>query len=67
MYLKTFEICLEIYELDRAHLLSAPGLAWQEVLKKTKVQIDLLTDIDMLFTVEKDIEVSLFIDRLGRT
>ena len=55
MYLKNFEICLEIYELDRAHLLSAPGLAWQEALKKTKVQIDLLTDIDMLFTVEKDI------------
>ena len=48
-------MCLEIYELDPAKLLSAPGLAWQAVLKKTKVKLDLLTDINMLSTVEKDI------------
>ena len=41
-------ICLEIYELDPAKLLSAPGLAWQAALKKTKVKLDLLSDIDML-------------------
>ena len=34
MYLKTFEICLEIYKRDPARLLTAPGLAWQPVLKK---------------------------------
>ena len=28
-------ICLKIYELDPAKFLSAPGLAWQAVLKKT--------------------------------
>ena len=27
--------CIEIYELDRAHFLSAPGLAWQACLKKS--------------------------------
>ena len=27
---------LEIYELDPAKFLSAPGLAWQAALKKTK-------------------------------
>ena len=27
--------CIEIYELDPAHFLSAPGLAWQASLKKT--------------------------------
>ena len=48
-------MCLEIYELDPAKLLSAPGLAWQAVLKKTKVKLDLLTDINMLSTVEKGI------------
>ena len=38
MYSKTFEIyCLEIYELDPAKFLSAPGLAWQAVSKKNKV------------------------------
>ena len=39
-------MCLEIYELDPAKFLSAPGLAWQAALKKTKVKLDLLTDID---------------------
>ena len=47
--------CLKIYELDPAKFLSAPGLAWQAALKKTKVKLDLLTDIDMLIMVEKGI------------
>ena len=45
--------CIEIYELDPAHFLSAPGLAWQACLKNTKVELELLTDIDMLLMVEK--------------
>ena len=45
--------CIEIYELDPAHFLSATGLAWQTCLKKTKVELELLTDIDMLLMVEK--------------
>ena len=28
------DICLEIYEIDLAKFLSAPGLAWQAALKK---------------------------------
>ena len=45
--------CIEIYGLDPAHFLSAPELAWQACLKKTKVKLELLTDIDMLLMVEK--------------
>ena len=45
--------CIEIYELDPAHFLSALGLAWQACLKKSKVELELLTDIDMLLMVEK--------------
>ena len=45
--------CIEIYKLDPAHFLSAPGLAWQACLKKTKVELESLTDIDMLLMVEK--------------
>ena len=41
-------MCLEIYELDPAKLISAPGLAWQAALKKMGVELDSLKDIDML-------------------
>ena len=47
--------CIEIYELDPTHFLSAPGLAWQVCLKKTEVELELLTDIDMLLMIEKGI------------
>ena len=34
---KNFQnMCIEIYGLDPAHFLSAPGLAWQAALKKLK-------------------------------
>ena len=35
--------------------MSAPGLAWQACLKKTGLNLDLLTNIDMLLMVEKEI------------
>ena len=47
--------CIEIYELDPAHFLSAPGLAWQACLKKMEVELELLTNIDMLLMIEKSI------------
>ena len=52
-------MCLGIYELDPARLLAAPGLAWQAALKKTKVKLGLLTDIDLLLMVEKGIKVGI--------
>ena len=55
MCLKTRDKCIEIYKLDPAHFLSAPGLAWQACLKKTWVKLELLTDIDMLLMVEEGI------------
>ena len=48
-------MCIKVYELDPAHFLSAPGLAWQAWLKKTEVKLELLTDVDMLLMVEKGI------------
>ena len=52
--------CIEIYELDLAHFLSAPGLAWKAYLKKTGVKLELLTDIDILLMVQKGIRVEYF-------
>ena len=47
--------CIEIYRLDPAYFLTAPGLAWQACLKKTEVELELLTDNDMLMLFEKGI------------
>ena len=47
--------CIEIYELDPAHFLSVPGLAWHTCLKKTKVELELITNVDMLLMIEKGI------------
>ena len=40
---------------DPAHFVSLPGLAWQACLKKTNIELELLTDYDMLLMVEKGI------------
>ena len=45
----------ELYELDPSRFLTAPGLAWQAALKKSKVKLDLSTDIDILLMVQKSI------------
>ena len=44
--------CLKNHELDPAHFVSLPGLAWQACFKKTNVELELLTDYDMLLIVE---------------
>ena len=48
-------MCLKEYELDPAHFLSLPGLAWQACLKKTDIELELLADYDMLLMVEEGI------------
>ena len=47
--------CLKNYELNPAHFVSLPGLARQACLKKTNVELELLTDYDMLLMVEEGI------------
>ena len=48
-------MCLSNYELDSAHFISLPRLAWQACLKKTGVESELLTDYDMLLMIEEGI------------
>ena len=55
VYEKFRDKCIEIYGLDPSYFLSAPGLAWQACLKMAKVNLELLTDIDMLLMIESGI------------
>ena len=50
----------EIYELDPAKFLSAPGLAWQAALKETKVKLDLLIDIAILLIAQEGIRGGIY-------
>ena len=46
---------IQIYGLDPAHFLSAPGSAWQGCLKKNGIKLELLTDYVMLLMDEDGI------------
>ena len=53
------DMCVKVYELDPTHFLSLPGLAWQACLKKTNIELELLTDYDMLLMVEERIRCGI--------
>ena len=55
MCLKTLETSVLKYMNLIAHFVSAHGLAWQVYLKKIVVELELLTNVDMLLMVEKGI------------
>ena len=63
------DICIKNYERDPGHYYTAPGLAWDAALKVTKVELELLSDIDMLLMVEKGIRggVSMISNRYGKS
>ena len=44
---------MENYGLDPAHYLTSPGLAWDAMLKMTKISLELITDIDVQLFIEK--------------
>ena len=46
---------LENHEIDPCYCFSAPGLTWQCGLKYTEVELELLTDYEMLLMVENGI------------
>ena len=48
-------VCLNNYKLDPAHRVGAPGLAFDAMLKLTKVKIELIPDPDMFYFFEKSI------------
>ena len=48
-------LMLSRYSLDPCHYLTAPGMAWDAMLKFTGVELELLTDLNMHLFVEKGI------------
>ena len=54
------DTCIEIYRLYSFHFLSAPGLAWKACFKKTNVNLEVLTDIDMLLMIEAGIRGGMY-------
>ena len=61
-------ICLTNYGLDPAHYYTAPGLAWDAVLKVTDVSLELLSDVDTLLMIEEGIKggVSMISNRYAK-
>ena len=49
------EVCQRDYKLDPAHYFTIPGLAWDAMLKLTKIELELLTDPTMYLFVENAI------------
>lgn len=49
------DVCHTIYGLDPTHYYTAPGFSWDAMLKNTGVNIQLLTDIEMLIFIERGI------------
>ena len=48
-------LCLEVYKLDPAYYLTAPGLFWDAMLKKTKIQLELISDPEIFMMIKKGI------------
>ena len=45
--------CMDSYKLDPLHYYTAPGLSWDALLKHTKIDLELLTDMDLHLFIEK--------------
>ena len=62
------DVCMKNYQLDPAWYYTAPGLAWDSCLKKTGVELELLSDPDMLLMFEKGIRggISMISNRHGK-
>ena len=47
------DVCMEYYKLDPCWYFTSPGLSWDAMLKKTKVELELLSDPDMSLMIEE--------------
>ena len=61
--------CMKHYSLDPAHYVTSPGLSWDALLKKTGVELELLTDYDQHLFIEKGMRggISMVSKRYAKT
>ena len=61
------DLCLKNYGLDPVYYYTAPGLAWDACLKITNINLELLSNMEMLLIVEKGIRggISIISNRYG--
>ena len=60
--------CQQYYELDPAHYFTTPGLSWDAMLKRTKTELELMSDVDMFQFIEKGMRggISYIANRYGK-
>ena len=55
-FFETFRTtCLEYYSLDPIHYYTTLGLAWEAALRMSRVDLQLITDVDVYHFVENSI------------
>ena len=57
---KLINKCLEYYGLDPYHYFSSAGLAWDAMLKMTKIELELISYTDMHYFIEKGMRGGIF-------
>ena len=62
------DLCLKIYGLDSVYYFTAPGLAWDACLKIRDIDLELLSENNMLLMFEKGIRggISIISNRYGK-
>jgi len=50
-----FESFIKKFKLNPCNYVSAPSLAWDVLLHKLKIKLDLLTDLDMFLIIKNNI------------
>ncbi|XP_065639613.1 uncharacterized protein LOC136072342 [Hydra vulgaris] len=49
------DVCMKNYKLDPAWYYTSPGLAWDAALKETKIELESLSDYDMILMIKQGI------------
>ncbi|XP_065662849.1 uncharacterized protein LOC136085468 [Hydra vulgaris] len=62
-------VCMKNYKLDPAWYFTSPGLAWDAALKLTKINLELISDYDMILMIQNGIRggISTISNRLGNS